>query len=829
MKKFTLSFLCLFLVLTGVTHAQIPQYYYGGASSPSGGNAYPFGWPIQNMRIQLLYKPSMFSSMPPTGFITAVYFRPYGPITPPSSVTYTNLKVQFATTSAGALTPGSWVSTTTAANYSTYTLSPIVGNKWFKIDLPTPFYYDNTQNLVVDVGIGGTSSGNFWYCVTGGSASFIHRVYGGSTASSPSGYDGTGNPYYDFGFDLFAGYPCTDTPKSLVNALSPVCPNKTFSISPATFYANATYKWQYSDNNGNSWVNHPSPVGLYGDITDAITASRMYRCIITCTATGLSYTTPAKKVDIAPFYYCYCDNANSTGAGLDIGNVTMNRLPEDVAILNNGIATPPLNNTTASKTYSTFQYTVAPVPIYRDSSFSLSVSEITSNGTMPAKTNVAAYIDYNRNGLFETAEKVMKTSITATSTVPNTEKVTFTVPHNAEIGITGMRVIMGTGNLDSCGTVTGEGEVEDYLVDIRYEPCKDAANPGEVKVSDSLMCKGYDYLTIDTTYEKYRSELVRTWQISADDIVWYNVAGSTNKDLLQNIYGGQPFYYRVRQICPRGNADTTYTKEQLVRSKDGYKCYCYSQAVGGDKDSTDVGGFSVGDYVINLGGPHLDNPQATKKRTDHTDDNAIDMYIDSTYKITVFETQKTGVHGDVKVTIFMDFNNNKQYDVPYERVYTGYTSISNFTLADTFTVPPIVITEVPTGMRVVMNSNMAPSDASDLGCGAYQSGETQDYMVVFHHKPFPAHVGEVDGISGFNMFPNPTTGKFHLQFNSSNATGKVAVTITTVTGQQVMQMEYDHKAGQFDKEIDMSKMARGVYFVELQSNGEKAMQKLVIE
>jgi hypothetical protein len=79
------------------------------------------------------------------------------------------------------------------------------------------------------------------------------------------------------------------------------------------------------------------------------------------------------------------------------------------------------------------------------------------------------------------------------------------------------------------------------------------------------------------------------------------------------------------------------------------------------------------------------------------------------------------------------------------------------------------------------------------------------------------------------MFPNPTTGKFHLQFNSSNATGKVAVTITTVTGQHVMQMEYDHKAGQFDKEIDMSKMARGVYFVELQSNGEKAMQKLVIE
>src|SRR5690349_17134353 len=133
MKKFTLSFLCLFLVLTGVTHAQIPQYYYGGASSPSGGNAYPFGWPIQNMRIQLLYKPSMFNSMPPTGFITAVYFRPYGPITPPSSVTYTNLKVQFATTSAGALTPGSWVSTTSAANYGTYTLSPIVGNKWFKI------------------------------------------------------------------------------------------------------------------------------------------------------------------------------------------------------------------------------------------------------------------------------------------------------------------------------------------------------------------------------------------------------------------------------------------------------------------------------------------------------------------------------------------------------------------------------------------------------------------------------------------------------------------------------------------------------------------------
>ncbi|MBS1778303.1 MAG: T9SS type A sorting domain-containing protein [Bacteroidetes bacterium] len=828
MKKFTLSFLCLFLVLMGVTHAQLPQYTY--TNNATGGNYIPFGVSLfPNYRSQFFYFPGDFSPSVPTspGFITDIYFRCYTGYSTSGTV-FNNMKISIGNTSVTS--PTAYVSGLTPCYSNTYNLPSIAGGSWFKITLDNPVYVDLSQPLVIDVAI---PSGSAGFPVFAGGTPVKSSVYTGNTHlySSPStSTSANGRRYsYQFGFDFFAGYPCTDTPKSLVNALSPVCPNKKFSISPATFYANATYKWQYSDNNGNSWVNHPSHVGSYGDITDVITAARMYRCIITCTATGLSYTTPAKKVDIAPFYYCYCDNANSTAAGLDIGNVTMNRLPEDVAILNNGIATPPLNNNTASKTYSTFQYTVAPVPIYRDSSFSLSVSEITSSSAMPAKTNVAAYIDYNRNGIFESAEKVMKTSITAVSTVPNTEKVTFTVPHNAEIGMTGMRVIMGTGNLDSCGSVTGEGEVEDYLVDIRYEPCKDAANPGDVKVSDSLMCKGYDYLTIDTTYEKYRSELVRTWQISADDIVWYNVAGSTNKDLLQNIYGGQQFFYRVRQICPRGNADTTYTKEQLVRSKDGYKCYCYSQAVGDDKDSTDVGGFSVGDYVINLGGPHLDNPQATKKRTDHTDDNAIDMYIDSTYKISVFETQRTDVHGDVKVTIFMDFNNNKQYDVPYERVYTGYTSISNFTLADTFTVPPIVITEVPTGMRVVMNSNMAPNDASDLGCGAYQSGETQDYMVVFHHKPFPAHVGEVEGISNFNMFPNPTTGKFHLQFNSSSATGKVAVTITNVTGQHVMQMEYDHKAGQFDKEIDMSKMARGVYFVELQSNGEKAMQKLVIE
>jgi hypothetical protein len=283
-------------------------------------------------------------------------------------------------------------------------------------------------------------------------------------------------------------------------------------------------------------------------------------------------------------------------------------------------------------------------------------------------------------------------------------------------------------------------------------------------------------------------------------------------------------------VCQRTN-DTTFSPALKIDAKAGYKCYCYSQATGGVKDTSDIGGMTLSAFTSNSGGAHLQNATAYRKREDFTDNTPLSLFVDSTYNLIVYHTMRSVEHGDAKVTVFMDFNNNKEYDVPYERVYTGYTSIGAFTLVQDLKIPSVVITDVPTGVRVVLNNDIAPNSPSDLGCGPYTSGETQDLMAVFRRK-FPSSVGNTvnSAFGQFAIMPNPTSDKFHLLFSTDKDMKELNVVIKNVTGQVVMTKTYKHSVGQFDQEIDMCSQARGVYFVEVSAaTGETATKKLVVE
>ncbi len=629
--------------------------------------------------------------------------------------------------------------------------------------------------------------------------------------------------------EFFYGLPCTSTPVANIIAPDKVCPNKVFTLKPDNFYADADYTWEYSDNNGMSWITSTATVDPYtGAITDAINTERWYKLTIKCKLNSFTYTTPVWRVSIAPFYYCYCDNGAASTTGLDIGNVKLINLTSNDTVLNNGNSAPALNNTNASKTYSNFQYPPnKDVIMYRDTTYNVLVSQINSNNTFTAG-NVAVFIDYDRNGLFDFGEKVMDANINTASVIPNTASVSFKVPSTAAIGYTGMRVILSNGNIDSCGFGMAQGEVEDYLVDMRYEPCKGPGNAGTLSSTQLNLCRGYDYITRNTGYETFKSELQKVWQLSGDNIIWNTIPGTTAKDTLMRVFNGQPLYYRVRMVCPRSN-DTTYTTTLKIGARDSYKCYCFSQAIGGSaKDSSDIGGITFHTFNTNTGGAHLLNQTAREKRTDYTDNTPVMLDVDSVYKLTVYHTQHNAIHGDSKVTVFMDFNNNNEYDTPYERVYTGFTNVGNFTVIDNIKIPTNVITGVPTGMRVILNNDIGPNIPSDEGCGAYTSGETEDLMVQFT-KRFPASIYNADGINNLGVYPNPAKDRCRIQFNGANNAREVVVTIVSITGQKIFEQSYAHNGGSFTQELNTAKYTRGVYYVEVLADGQKAVQKLILE
>jgi len=636
--------------------------------------------------------------------------------------------------------------------------------------------------------------------------------------------------------EFWYGFPCTDTPKSSIRGPKVTCPNKPYIMAPDSFYTDASYKWEYSLN-GSSWSNFTGTAGILGEINDSINVgSKWYRVTITCTTnTNLKWTSPPHRIDIAPFYYCYCDNNVVLDAGADIGNlIVINTSNSDTIIntakLTTGLVTPVYNNAKAVNKYTAYHDSVAWPCLYRDTSYLFRIAQVHSTGTL-AQGVAQVYIDYDRDGLYNpNTERVFVQAITGAGSPPEIVQVAKAIPSNAEIGFTGMRVIISKDTVKGapCDTLSGGGEVEDYVVEICQRPCDGPVKTGVVVSTDTSMCPAYEYRLTDTTYEKARSAFTRAWQVSGDDITWFNIANSNNKDTLERVFTGQPLYYRLRTICLPTH-DTAYSVATKINSKPGYKCYCYSKAVGGkDVDTSDIGGVTIAGYSSNNGGPHLLNQNAVRPRTDFTDITPIEIFTDSAYRFTVYHTMPVIEHGDSKVTVFMDFNNNNQYEIPEERIYTGYTTIGNHTLIDNVVVPLTAITDVPTGMRVILNNDVGPNIPSDEACGPYTSGETEDYILTFRKK-WGVSVGAIQNLTGFGVHPNPSTGKFHVQFNTPIEFNEVNIRISNITGQVVMTQSYEHKGGIFDQELNMTSQPRGVYFVELETNGQKMIQKLVLQ
>ena len=127
-----------------------PQHYnYNTAGS---ANSFPFNI-ATGKDIQLLYLPGDFNqpTPAPAGNITSVGFRisdsyPLGPWT------YTNFTIKMGQSNITSFTSGAFYSPlTTVYSKASVSLSAGAGD-WLSITLDTPFPYDPTQSLIVDIG-----------------------------------------------------------------------------------------------------------------------------------------------------------------------------------------------------------------------------------------------------------------------------------------------------------------------------------------------------------------------------------------------------------------------------------------------------------------------------------------------------------------------------------------------------------------------------------------------------------------------------------------------------------------------------------------------------
>ncbi|MGG5210763.1 reprolysin-like metallopeptidase [Chryseobacterium sp. MIQD13] len=204
----------------------------------------------------------------------------------------------------------------------------------------------------------------------------------------------------------------------------------------------------------------------------------------------------------------YSASSNFTTLGIAYCAVSSNNNTDDHI---SNVTLANLNNTSSASLYTDYSTNAAlQVNLTAGGTYTLSVSKAWLSGTGPYSGATSAWIDFNRNGVFEDAERIL----TSTTTTQTPVTANFTVPAGAVTGL-GLRMRIGmlyttqanAAIVNPCGTYGTYGEFEDYNVVVAAVlGTKDIANPQDgiqlypnpandvlnvTKVSDKAMYKIY--------------------------------------------------------------------------------------------------------------------------------------------------------------------------------------------------------------------------------------------------------------------------------------------------------------------------------------------------
>lgn len=321
-----------------------------------------------------------------------------------------------------------------------------------------------------------------------------------------------------------------------------------------------TTQWQ-SSADSTTWADISGATGS-AYTTPGVTGTTYYRVKVTCVDSAF---TPVVKVMPSPFYMCTC--VSGIG-GFCSGTEVIQNVNITTTTLNNSSACPVA---TGNGDYYTFYPDTAAsttATLYQTVMYTLNVN--LSNASI-----VSVWIDYNQNGVYEASEW---TQVTTNGQNPS---VNITIPANALLGKTGMRIrSRATGNSNGSGDACsnfGSGETEDYVVTIATAPPCITPPVGGV-------ASGPASATTDSVfmYVLTGSTGTITWQYSIDSATgpFTNIANSDNDTLLLTFNGGGIYYVRAFLSSPGCSSDSSNAVQTSVIKLGDNVCDAFLVTVG---------------------------------------------------------------------------------------------------------------------------------------------------------------------------------------------------------------------------------------------------------
>lgn len=457
---------------------------------------------------------------------------------------------------------------------------------------------------------------------------------------------------------------------------------------------NATYIVRYRVVGAATWITYtPTPTTNTVTLT-GLTAGTHYEVQIANICSGVTGPFSAVTVFMTP--YCTATSSNTDNGY--ISNVTVT-----------GTNSYTMNNDSGANNYTDYSTIAAKLITLVRGTANNTVSVSKSWPAAMSNKAVSVWIDFDKNGTFDTAERILNNFNNQTTPVT----ATFQVPATAYAGTltTRMRVVLRDQSSPAACASFANGEVEDYAVKIIDMPGCTTAAPSNITITNLTPTSAnvsWVAATGATYLLRYRKVGTFTWTTVNP------VPAPVNNYTIQGLTEQTQYEVQVATKC--NGSQGNYSGSQQFTTP--AVSYCPMTGTGTNNHISNVTVTS-----INPGLPVMNNNSVQTNYISYTTPaTSIILEIGSTNNKISVAKGWTGVTGSAAVTAWIDFNRNGQFDNT-ERILISSASATT-PVSATFDVPSGAYSgPLRTTMRVVLSGN------TPVMCQNAINGEVEDYAV----------------------------------------------------------------------------------------------------
>lgn len=544
----------------------------------------------------------------------------------------------------------------------------------YKLKLSSGYYYSSRVSVWIDYNMDGAFSINENIALNSYASEIKFTIPYSTTLgktrmriiAGPSFYSYTDicGYFYDYGEteDYTINILPNTTPPSInFYSLNNIGCNATVQFKDTSLYRPTSWFWNFGDGSTSTLQNPSHTYSSYGQYNVTLQACNDYGC---------NTVTKNKFVDYSDLC-SYCDPSIAGYAYYYISSVKLNTI-------NNTTLNSP-NNYSLQKDTTT---------LTKGNDYLLEITASYSG-------SIVAWLDYNRNGQFESTESLNY------STYSNGFKVKFKIPTTATTGKTRLRIVYSyyyNNYSDNACISQYNGEVEDYFVTIAP-----LSSPPKV-----------NFFTNDTITCNSQISLVDTSQNSPNSYLWDFGDGSTST--LENPTHSYKAYgnYDIKlKSCNAFGCDSL-TKKQLINYSSDCN-YCLPNISNSYY------------YITNV---NLDSSLIQSSANDGYSNYS---YLSANLKKGIVHNLKIITNNywyNSNLNVWIDYNQDGVFDLD-EKVFNNVSINSNF--KSNFRVPDTAKTG-KTRMRIMVSYYQV------IGSCDYISGEVEDYSVVIQENTEPPKV-----------------------------------------------------------------------------------------